>query len=129
VTPRAGRYITFRIARLDFAIRADCVRGILPLKEMNPATGFAILNGGCFPVLDLRAKLRLPHATQGPAPYILAVEVESRLVGFIVDRVCGVVKARERDFRSGKLCVSGRPRELLDPKFLVGRAILPAAGL
>ena len=95
---------------------------------MNPATGFAILRGGCFPVLDLRAKLGLPHASLGREPYIVAVEVEGRLVGFIVDRVCGVVKARERDFRAGKLCASGRPREVLDPKCLVRLAILPAAG-
>jgi chemotaxis signal transduction protein len=119
VAGRAGQYVTFRIARLDFAIRADCVRGVLPLKEMNAATGFAILRGGCFPVLDLRAKLGLPHGTQGREPYIVAVEVEKRLVGFIVDRVSGVVKARERDFHAGKLCGSGRPREVLDPKCLL----------
>jgi chemotaxis signal transduction protein len=108
VTPRAGRYITFRIARLDFAIPADCVRRIYPLRETDR-----------IPILDLRAKLGLPHASQSREPYVIAVEVEKRLVGFIVDRLCGMVKARERDFNLGKLCVSGRPREVLDPKRLI----------
>lgn len=71
------------------------------------------------PVLDLRVKLGLPHATTVRHPYMIAVEVEKRVVDFIVDRVCGLVKARERDFRAGKLCVSGRPREVLDLKRLV----------
>lgn len=113
MTPRAGRYITFRIARLDFAIPADCVRRIFPFKETDRAA---------LPVLDLRAKLGLPHASQVREPYIIAVEVETRLVGFIVDRLCGVVQARERDFTLGKLCVSGRPREVLDPKRLLALA-------
>jgi chemotaxis signal transduction protein len=108
VTPRAGKYITFRIARRDFAVLADCVRGIWPLQE-----------GARFPVLDLRAKLGLPHASQARQPYIVAVEVEQQLVGFVVDRLGGVVKARERDFKAGKLCASGRPREVLDLKGLV----------
>jgi chemotaxis signal transduction protein len=99
-------------------MQADCVRGILPFRELIPSTGFAHLGGTYFPVLDLSVKLGLPHGTQGREPYIVAVEVEKRLVGFIVDRVCGVVKARAGDFEAGKLCVSGRPREILDPKCL-----------
>jgi len=110
VTLRAGRYITFRIARLDFAIPADCVRRIYPIQERDLVR---------IPIIDLRAKLGLPHASQGRETYVIAVEVEERVVGFIVDRLCGVVKARERDFNLGKLCVSGRPREVLDPKRLI----------
>jgi chemotaxis signal transduction protein len=127
---------------------ASCVRGILPAREMVPVgthspilvrtfspgtfspamfspwtSGFASLRGRDFPVIDLRAKLGLPHATHGRQPYIVVVEVQTadgpRLAGFIADRVCELVQARERDFHLGKLRLTGRPRLVLDPNSLL----------
>jgi chemotaxis signal transduction protein len=146
VDTRAGQYITFRLARQDFAMEASCVRGILPAGEMAPVgpldplltrcfsqyfspyvspwmSGFATLGGRDFPVIDLRAKLGLPHATHGRQPYIVVVEVKTvdgpRLAGFIADRVCELVQARDRDFHLGKLRLAGRPRHVLDPESLL----------
>jgi chemotaxis signal transduction protein len=91
-------------------------------------SGFATLTGRDFPVIDLRSKLGLPHATHGRQPYIVVVEVKTadgpRLVGFIADRVCELVQARERDFHLGKLRLAGRPRQVLDPDSLLGVEVI-----
>jgi chemotaxis signal transduction protein len=119
-------------------MQASCVRGILPARELVPVgmpnpilihtfsqwmSGFATLQGREFPVIDLRAKLHLRHSTQGRTPYIVAVEIQTsdgpRLVGFVADRVCDIVQARERDFHLGKLRQAGRPRQVIDPNTLL----------
>ena len=101
---------------------ADPVRGILPMHEMTPlhtehpwVCGFAALGGLDFPVLDLRAKLGIPHGSRGREPFIVAVETDGRLVGFIADRVSELLELRQRDFRDGQVRGHGRPRRVLDP--------------
>lgn len=133
-----GQYLTFRMARQDFAMAASCIRGILPARDMervsDPAPnlarffgewlcGFASVNGRDFPVIDLPAKLGLPHSTRGRNPCIVAVEIPTpdgpRLAGFLADRVSDVVDARERDLQRGKLHTGGRTRPVLDPSSLL----------
>jgi purine-binding chemotaxis protein CheW len=119
---KAGKYLTFRVARQDFAISADCVRGILPVHEMvaleaphNFVCGFAAVGGRDFPVLDLRAKLDIPHGSHGREPFIIVAETGGRLAGFIADRISEVLELRSRDFRNGAVRGHGRPRRVLDP--------------
>ena len=126
---RPGTYLAFRLAGQEFAIEARCVRGILPVHEMDAlsepsdwppewAQGVATLGGQDFPVVDLRRKLHLPRPARGRDPMIVVLEGGAserfRLVGFVADRVSGIVKAREYDYRRGKLRASGRPRRVLD---------------
>ena len=119
---KAGKYLTLRVARQDFAVSADCVRGILPVHEMvaleaphNFVCGFAAVGGRDFPVLDLRAKLDIPHGSHGREPFIIVVETGGRLAGFIADRISEVLELRSRDFRNGAVRGHGRPRRILDP--------------
>jgi chemotaxis signal transduction protein len=116
----SGQYLTFRVARQDFAMNTTRVRGILPVHQMVasglPAIcGFAIIGGRDFPVVDLAAKLGIAPGTHGREPFIIAVEVGGRLVGFIADRVSEVLDLRQRDFRNGMVRTQGRPRRVLDP--------------
>ena len=123
---RPGKYVTFRVARQDFAMDAARIRAILPLHELvTLATahpwlrGFAAWGAHEFPVVDLQRKFHLPHASRGREPCIVAVALETagvqRLAGFVADRVSAVVNLRERDFRNGVAHAKGRPRRLLDP--------------
>jgi chemotaxis signal transduction protein len=133
---RPGRYLTFRLARREFAIEADRVRGILPVRELmelsppppcSPAwaRGVASLGGHDFPVIDLSGKLRLAHGVKGRDPMIVVAEVNTteglQLAGFMADRVSNVVTARERDYRRGKLRTGGRPRVVLDLDVILAR--------
>jgi chemotaxis signal transduction protein len=125
--PGFKSYLTFRVARQDFAIDAGRVRGILPSHDlvMVPRTrpalaGIASLGGRPLAVFDLRVKLGLPQGSQGSQPRIVVIEVivgEGRrhLAGFIADRVSDVVMYRDRDLSHGALRGNGRPRRLLDP--------------
>ncbi len=120
---KAGKYLTFRVARQDFAMLAECVRGILPMHELAPLEtahewicGFAAVGGRDFPVVDLRAKLGIAHGSHGREPFIVVVEAGTRLVGFVADRVSEVIAVRQRDFRRGMVRTQGRPRRVLEPE-------------
>jgi chemotaxis signal transduction protein len=124
---KAGKYLTFRVARQDFAMLADCIRGILPMHEMISLEtqhewicGFATIGGHDFPVVDLRAKLGIAHGSHGREPFIVVVETAGRLAGFVADRVTEVVDLRSRNFRGGMARTQGRPRRILDPAQIVG---------
>lgn len=127
---KPGKYLTFRVARQDFAMRAACLHGILPMHEMVPLEsphewicGFATAGALDFPVIDLRAKLRIPNARRGREPFIIVVRQEcdagGRLVGFIADRVSELIDLRLRDFRGGLARTQGRPRRVLEPHQIV----------
>src|SRR5580765_1228890 len=106
-------------------MEAACVRGILPLTDLEPAaagrTGFlglTSLKGQIVSVIDLRTRLGLPRAGQGSQPKIVVLELTTgahqHLLGFVADRISDVVVYRDRDLRSGALRGKGRPRKLVD---------------
>jgi chemotaxis signal transduction protein len=122
---KSGKYVTFRVARQDFAMSILFVRGILPVHQMtaSPAhapghewiCGFAAVSGRDFPVVDLRVRLAIPHGSHGREPFIIVVQYEGRLVGFIAERVSEVLELRTRDFRNGMVRTHGRTRRVLEP--------------
>ena len=118
-------------------MEAACIRGILPLTDLEPAAagrsgllGLTSLKGQMVGVIDLRSKLGLSHAAQGSAPKIVVLELTAgtrqHLLGFVADRISDVVVYRERDLRSGALRGKGRPRKLVDFDQLVGENELAA---
>jgi chemotaxis signal transduction protein len=130
-------YLTFRVAHQDLAMEAACIRGILPLTDLEPAVagrsgllGITSLKGQVVGVIDLRSRLCLPHGSQGSQPKIVVVELKAgtrqHLLGFVADRVSDVVVYRDRDLRSGALRGKGRPRKLVDFDQLVGENELAA---
>ena len=105
-------------------MEAGCIRGILPLTDLEPAAagrrgflGLTSLKGQIVGVIDLRIKLGLTHVGQGSAPKIVVLELTTgarqHLVGFVADRISDVVIYRDRDLRSGALRGKGRPRKLV----------------
>jgi purine-binding chemotaxis protein CheW len=127
VENRPGQYITFRIARQDFAMSASRIRGLLQAHEVTPLDhipswicGVASIKGHDFPVVDLRGKLGIAHGSHGRQPCVVVVEVGSggcaRLAGFVADRISDIITLRERDFRKGNVRTTGRTRRLLDPE-------------
>jgi chemotaxis signal transduction protein len=118
---KAGKYLTFRVGRQDFAMNIAFVRSILPVHQMKPieankwVCGFAAVSVREFPVVDLRAKLGIAPGSQGREPFIIVVETREKLVGFIADRVAEILGLRARDFRNGVVRSHGRARRVLEP--------------
>jgi chemotaxis signal transduction protein len=72
------------VARQDLAMEAACIRGILPLTDLEPAAagrsgllGFTSLKGQMVGVIDLRTRLGLDHTGQGSQPKIVVLELAS----------------------------------------------------
>lgn len=139
-----GKYLTFRIRGQHFAIDSRWVRAILPVDQLHPVAkataivsptdrfsgpaaidptlllGHAVSGGQRIPVIDLARRLDLHSVASGREPFIVVIDVSGgdglpQPAGFIADRVSEIVKARERDFREGKLRM-GRPRRVLWPE-------------
>jgi chemotaxis signal transduction protein len=131
---KAGKYLTLRVARQDFAMNIAYVRSILPVHQMTAIAahrwicGFAAISGRDFPVIDLRAKLGIPHGSHGREPFIIVVETGEKLVGFIADRVSEVLDLRPRDFRNGAVRTHGRARRLLEPGLIMTNEDWSAVG-
>jgi len=131
---RAGQYITFRVARQDFAMSATCVRGLLPIHDVTSLdpphpwiAGVAAIHGHEFPVIDLPRKLGLAAGRLGRNPCVIVIEIAgARLIGFVADRVSEVVAFRDRDFRDGCVRVNGRLRPVLDPNSILSQEERPA---
>ncbi|MEO8098748.1 MAG: chemotaxis protein CheW [Acidobacteriota bacterium] len=128
---RSGRYLTFRVARSEFAMDAEQVRGVLPIRDLHatelPDTpwlaGTATFSGQHFPVIDLRIKLNLRQGMTGRNPSIVVIGTGAGdLTGFIADCISEIVHARAHDFRGGKLRI-GRPKQILDVASLLAPAV------
>ena len=131
---KAGKYLTFRVARQELAINSEHVRGILPMHEMvsfdSPSEwirGFVPVGGRDVPVIDLRLKLRIARGLHGRDPLLIVVEIEGRLVAFVADYVSEVLDLRQRDFWQGAIRIAGRPRRILDPAQIISEEDWPAA--
>ena len=115
------QYLTFRVARKDFALEAAHVRGILPLRELVPllgagadVAGYTTFGGRMLTVIDLGERLHLARSTRGSRPMIVVVQhPNGQFAGFIADRVSDVVAYRGRDIRDGVLHGYGRPRRVI----------------
>jgi chemotaxis signal transduction protein len=143
VAQTARKYLTFRIARFDYAMDAERVRAIVPMgnlirlgadassAEITDLLGFTNIGGRMLPVIDVRRKLNLPASGTGRDPQIVVVALAApdsqadgfagrftgdpgHQIGFVADRVSDVLEYRERDLRNGLLKGLGRPRRLLE---------------
>jgi purine-binding chemotaxis protein CheW len=100
--PRSGKYLTFRLAREEFAIQVLRVREIMGLQDITavPQTphfmkGVINLRGKIVPVVDLRLKFGFPEVEATPATCIIVVQLRSGkdtlLMGLLVDAVSEVL--------------------------------------
>lgn len=99
---RAGKYLTFRLAREEFAIQVLKVREIMGIQDITavPHTpayvkGVINLRGKVIPVVDLRLKFGLPEVDYDRRTCIIVVQIQHQgvmlLTGIIVDAVSEVL--------------------------------------
>jgi purine-binding chemotaxis protein CheW len=106
--PRTGKYLTFRLAREEFAIQVLRVREIMGMQDITavPQTphymkGVINLRGKIVPVIDLRAKFGFAEVAATPATCIIVVQLRSGkdtlLMGLLVDAVSEVLNFSASD--------------------------------
>lgn len=106
--PRSGKYLTFRLAREEFAIQVLRVREIMGMQDITavPQTphfmkGVINLRGKIVPVVDLRLKFGFPEVEASPATCIIVVQLRSGkdtlLMGLLVDAVSEVLNFASAD--------------------------------
>jgi purine-binding chemotaxis protein CheW len=99
---RAGKYLTFQLAREEFAIQVLKVREIMGVQDITavPQTpahvkGVINLRGKVVPVVDLRLKFRLPEMEYTQRTCIIVVQVKFQgtalMMGIVVDAVSEVL--------------------------------------
>jgi purine-binding chemotaxis protein CheW len=99
---RAGKYLTFRLGKEDFAIQVLKVREIVGIQDITSVPqmpsyvkGVINLRGKVISVVDLRLKFALPEREYTQRTCIIVVQVQSGGVavqtGVIVDEVSEVL--------------------------------------
>ena len=86
--------VTFEVAEEEFAVDILAVHEINRMMELtrvpqapNEIEGVINLRGKIIPVMDLRKRFGLPSRDRDDQTRIIVVEVDGRVIGFIVDRV------------------------------------------
>ena len=114
-----AQFVTFRLGEEEYGIDISRVREIIRIQGVTHLPGLPSftegvinLRGHVIPVIDLRKRFRLSTGTGallcGQAEpvhavanrFIIVVQVENRIVGFIVDSVSQVLKACEEQIEA-----------------------------
>ncbi|MDQ2946423.1 MAG: chemotaxis protein CheW [Acidobacteriota bacterium] len=136
---RAGKYLSFRLGKDEFAIQVLRVREIMGLQEVTvvaqtPAylKGVMSLRGRAIPVIDLKIKLGMPESEPSARTSTVVVHVESEggrlLMGIVVDAIAEVLTLKSGEFENpvpagyemlapfllGVAKIKGRAKFLLD---------------
>lgn len=107
----AGKYLTFRLGREEFAIQVLKVREIMGIEEITavPQTpsyvkGVINLRGKVIPVVDLRLKFGLPELEYTQRTCIIVIQVSAgtttTLMGIVVDGVSEVLNLAGSDIEN-----------------------------
>ena len=105
---RCGKYLTFHLAKEEFAIQVLRVREIMGMQDITavPQTphymkGVINLRGKIVPVIDLRLKFGFPEVEATPATCIIVVQLrtgrETLLMGLLVESVSEVLNLAAGD--------------------------------
>lgn len=111
----AGKYLSFRLAKEDFAIPVRSVHEVMGLQEIAPVSeapeyvkGVMSRRGKVVPVLDLRLRLGLPGTPLGRKTCIVVVQVAAAgdffLLGLLVDSVLAVMNVGRGEIRKPPEC-------------------------
>ena len=120
----AGKYLTFHLAKKEFAVRVTQVREIMGVQETTsvPRTpvyvqGVFNLRGRVVPVISLRLKLGIPEDEYTPRTCIIVVDMKGENglvpVGVVVDGVSEVLNLQAADIEPPPDFGRGRPAAYL----------------
>jgi len=96
------KYLTFRVAKEDYAIEIKYVREIIRIQKITdvPDTSIFVkgvinLRGKVIPVIDIRLRFSINERSYDDRTCIIVVNMNDILTGLIVDRVSEVIDIPE----------------------------------
>jgi purine-binding chemotaxis protein CheW len=141
---RAGKYLSFKLEKEEFAIQVLRIREIMGIQEIMPVPqtpiyvrGVINLRGKVIPVIDLRLKFGMPHVEPTSRTSIIVTQVDCEngrmTMGTIVDGVTEVLTLQPGDIEDapdsgegartpyllGRVKIKGRVKTLLDINLLL----------
>ncbi len=91
--------VTFHLGDEEFAVDILNIQGINRMIEITKVPnspdyveGIICLRGKILPIIDLRRRLGLPTKEYDKSTRFIVVEIENKIIGFIVDSVCEVLR-------------------------------------
>ncbi len=100
----AQQLLTFSLCEQEFGIEILRVQEIKNYSRVTPipnsppnVKGVMNLRGTVIPIVDLRNTLGMPDAEYDKFTVIIVVNIESRVVGLVVDAVSDVMDVNESD--------------------------------
>ncbi len=119
---KEGKYLTFILCDEEYGLEILKVREIIGLLDVTPVPqtpdfvkGVINLRGKVIPVVDLRLKFEMPPAEYTKETCIIVVDVDSLLMGIIVDTVSEVLEIKE-----GEIDPPPSFGDKVDVKFILG---------
>lgn len=98
------QFLTFSLSDQEFGIEILRVQEIKNYSRVTPipnspanVKGVMNLRGTVIPIVDLRATLGMPNADYDKFTVIIVVNIESRVVGLVVDAVSDVMDVNQSD--------------------------------
>lgn len=89
-----------------FALKLEAVERVIPSVEITPlpgapdiVLGLIDIEGAVVPVVDIRARFRLPEREMGVEDRIIVARTGRRTVGILVDAAGEVIEAHESDVK------------------------------
>jgi purine-binding chemotaxis protein CheW len=112
--------VVFVLENEEFACNISDVREVLKMVRVTPlprsidfVEGVINLRGEVIPVIDLRKRFNLDDVERTDDSRIIIVEVESRMVGLIVDSVSEVIRMVNENIQDSPDQVAGRHTDLI----------------
>lgn len=140
----AGKYLSFRLDKEEFAITVLRIREIMGVQEIMPVPktptyvrGVIHVRGKVIPVIDLRMKFGMAQAEPTSRTSIIVTQIDTErgpmLLGALVDAVTEVITLQpgaieaapvgaagvKASYLLGKVKIRGRVRMLLDINLLL----------
>ena len=91
--------VSFRLGKEEFAVDILKIQEINRMVEItrvpkspDSVEGVINLRGNIIPIIDLRKKFRLPSAENSSENRIVVIDINKKVVGFIVDAVSEVLR-------------------------------------
>jgi len=114
---REVQLVVFKIANEEFGVSIAQVREIVRLVPITPIPrapdfieGVVNLRGQIIAVIDLSKRLDMPAAASTDKTRIIVVDVESNIVGMIVDEVTEVLRMAVDNITAAPELISGESK-------------------